>query len=125
MPSNRGVAVCSRSASSRRCDAFHLGVGGGTESFQSLPFEDVSGVAHVALDLAGQQLDLDDLGRAGDAFGFGQRDGVDGMAGRSMDLHGDVAHQLISHGREVGGPVSRTMVDGVAVDHRADRVAVA
>ena len=66
---------------------------------------------------------LDDLGSTGDPFCLGERHGVDGVARRAAQLQGDVARQLGGDRCRVAGAVSCSMVDSVAVDHRADRIA--
>ena len=88
------------------------------------PVQQRGAAADLALELARDQLDLEDLGSVRDPLRLAQRHGVDRVSGRPVQLRGDVDHHRGGEHREVAMAVA-AVLDGVAVDHRAERVAVA
>ena len=95
----------------------------GAEPLQAAPVEEVARPARLALELVRDHLHLDVLGGARDALRLRQRHGVHGVAGRAAQLAGDVNEHGRGEHRQVVRAVAGPHVDGVAVDHRPDRVA--
>ena len=97
----------------------------GAELVEVRPVVGVGRRAHVVFDLVREEMDLDDLRGARYPLGLGEGDRVDGMTGWAPQLQSDVAHQLRGDRSQVVRPIARSVIDGVAVDHRADRITAA
>ena len=102
------------------------GVGGGLGGapLDPRPVQQRGAAAHLALERARDQLHLQHLGGGRDPLGLAQRHRVDRVARRAVQLRGDVGHHRGREHLEVALAVA-AVLDGVAVDHRAERVAVA